>query len=295
MPYFGKWPEWIELYLRSCSFNNFIDFHFFTDCCIPNCAYENTIFHSISWENYQKLISERLCINYQRQSAYALCDVRPFYGFIHKKLLQNYDFWGFGDIDVCYGNLSNFINTKTLNSKNVISMHADRISGHFALFRNSEHFRNLCFSIPNWKEKLQSTKQYGMDEHDLTCLVFPGIKNIHRLYRHLCSKFVKDYRTGYKLLIWPINLFTKLSFVERYTCPVPKKGDKWKYDLFSSKLLSPSKKEIPYIHFLFFKKTSFYDTDNYWHTGFYKLSTSQVRENNGSVIFDINGIWYQDD
>ena len=49
MPYFGQWPPWIGLYLKSCSINSFIDFHFFTDCGNPKQVYKNTFFHKISF------------------------------------------------------------------------------------------------------------------------------------------------------------------------------------------------------------------------------------------------------
>ena len=32
IPYFGKFPEWINMYLYSCSYQKLIDFHYFTDC-----------------------------------------------------------------------------------------------------------------------------------------------------------------------------------------------------------------------------------------------------------------------
>ena len=32
IPYFGKWPEWIELFFDSVERNKTIDFHFLTDC-----------------------------------------------------------------------------------------------------------------------------------------------------------------------------------------------------------------------------------------------------------------------
>lgn len=50
IPYFGKFPEWIDLFLYSCSLNNkitnniVIDWLIFTDCEQPQIVYANTIF-----------------------------------------------------------------------------------------------------------------------------------------------------------------------------------------------------------------------------------------------------------
>ena len=230
-------------------------------------------------------------ITYQRNNAYALCDVKPFYGFIHKELLQNYDFWGFGDLDVCYGDLSKFINNKLLKSKDVISTHADRISGHFALFRNNEYFRNICFSIANWKEKLESKDMFGIDEHYLTELIIPGIKNIHRAHRYIFSKY-KDYRVGYQILIWPINLFTRISFKEYYTTPAPKIGEKWIFDLSNGRIIDPNAREIPYLHFLFFKKNPFYKATHHWESDFYNVSDEEILYKKGSIVFNSTSIKY---
>lgn len=294
-PYFGQWPDWIELYLKSCSLNTFIDFIFFTDCVRPKQIYSNTYFYYVSWMDYQKLISEKLGINYQRENAYALCDVKPFYGFIHKEILDKYDFWGFGDLDVCYGRLCNFIDDNILQNKDVISMHADRISGHFSLFRNSEYFRNLCFSLPDWEKKLESTEMFGLDEHFFTDLVCPGMKYVHRVYRYLFSKWRMDYRLGYRICILPVNLFTRLLFKERYTSPAPKIGEEWRYDISNGTLFDPNGRELPYLHFLFFKKTPFYRTEYYWKQDFYNISEEQIQKCHGLILFDVTGIRYKND
>lgn len=290
MPYFGRWPKWIDLYLKSCSLNTIIDFHFFTDCGTPKLIYKNTFFYNTTWDEYQNIISQKLAITYKRQNAYALCDVRPFYGFIYRELLEQYDFWGFGDIDVCYGNLSKFINDDLLYRKDVISMHADRVSGHFALFRNNKYYCQLCFKIPKWKEKLEGREMYGLDEHYFTDLIFPGIKNIHRAYRLLFSKTKLDYRKGYSLLMYPINSFSRFLFKECYTTPCPKNGEEWIYDLSNGSIIDPIGRELPYLHYLFFKKTPFYKTENYWKDYFYMISSDKINNNIGEIKFDIQGI-----
>lgn len=112
--YFGKFPEWMDLYLYSCSKNPFIDFIFYTDCEIPQRTYTNTIFHNISSNDYCDFVSKRLQIDFHPSHSYKLCDLKPFYGIIHEKDLDKYDWWGFGDIDLVYGDLSILINSRNL-------------------------------------------------------------------------------------------------------------------------------------------------------------------------------------
>ena len=42
MPYFGKWPKWINLFFYSCGKNEFIDFYIFSDCPKPHNLYGST-------------------------------------------------------------------------------------------------------------------------------------------------------------------------------------------------------------------------------------------------------------
>ena len=153
MPYFGGWPEWIKFYFKTCETNNTIDFVFFTDCEIPRNIPNNMKFIKISFYDYKMMFSRKLNINVEKITPYKICDFRPMFGFVHNDIIDGYDFFGYGDIDVVYGNLRKFLNEDVLKNK-VISTHSDRLSGHFALIENSEKYRNAFFNIPNWKKIL---------------------------------------------------------------------------------------------------------------------------------------------
>lgn len=62
VPYFGLFPVWFDLYLYPCSRQKNIDFIFFTDCTIPKVVYDNTIFISVSFDDYCTYISGKLNI-----------------------------------------------------------------------------------------------------------------------------------------------------------------------------------------------------------------------------------------
>lgn len=73
-----------------------------------------------------------------------------------------------------------------------------------------------------------------------------------------------------------------------HTTPMPKLHEKWIYH--DGELINPDGMEIPYLHFLFFKKT-IYNPNNqrYWKEGFYKIEKPILQENN-SIYIDIDGI-----
>jgi len=97
------------------------------------------------------MVSIKLNIKFSASnSAYKLCDLKPFYGLIHKEDLARYEFWGFGDIDLIYGDLSSVIDEETLSRYDFISLHSERVSGHLFLMRNIAESNKLCLKIPNW-------------------------------------------------------------------------------------------------------------------------------------------------
>ena len=145
IPYFGKWPEWIDLFFYSCEQNRTIDFYFFTDCEIKQRIGENLKLIPISFNNYIRLVNEKLKIKFNPKDTYKLCDLKPFFGYLHEDLIKKYDFYGFADLDLIFGDIRSFISEKILHNYDVISTHDDRISGHFTLFRNTFENRTKSF------------------------------------------------------------------------------------------------------------------------------------------------------
>ena len=294
MPYFGKFPVWFDLYLYSCSKNSFIDFIFFTDCVIPTRTYTNTIFHQISFADYCALISQKLNISFAPQSPYKLCDVRPFYGIIHSEILQNYDFWGYGDIDVIYGDLSLIVNSQRLAKYDLISSHADRVAGHFTIVKKISSYTSICWSIKDWQKRLKDDYVYGIDEHDFTELVHPWNKYIWRTHR-IVSKIHKVHPYSlFRIPNYVFNLFSKHYIKEFHTTPLPQNGEQWIYDLSSSKLTTPTHHEIPYLHFLFFKKTPFWSPEHYWKDNFWQVKEIDYTRKTGFIVFDNKHVFYKE-
>lgn len=294
IPYFGKFPDWIDLYLFSCSKNPFVDFLFFTDCEIPSKTYSNTFFYNYNYKDYCERISQTLNVKFYPKNAYKLCDVRPFYGILHKKELEDYQYWGYGDIDLIYGDLALLLNEKNLGKYELITTHADRIAGHFTVIKKDSNFSTLCYKIENWKSKLEDERGLGVDEHDFTWLVHPFQKHIWRFHRIL-SKIIQIHPYNFfKVFNNITNLFTDYSIKEYYTTPLPENGESWIYDIKKNRIINPDSIEIPYLHFLFFKKTPFRKTDNYWREDFYHIDNEFVK-NNGFIIINNHNIMYKDE
>ena len=233
--------------------------------------YPNIVCHKTTFGKYCDLASKRLGIDFHPEHAYKLCDLRPFYGFIHQDILKKYDFWGYGDNDLVYGNLDVLINDRMLDTYDVITTMSERIAGHFAIFRNGDRYRKLPFKCNKWKEHLQCEEHVGFDESDWVRLVLPEKRILTAVYkllfRHLLS-YGKWVNLTYKLYSNKWNhKFTK----EMLTTPIPKEGEVWTYDNKTGKIYAPDGKELPYLHFLFFKKTKYLETENYWKGDYWKI------------------------
>lgn len=286
MPYFGKWPEWIDLFFYSCGKNTFIDFHVFTDCVKPHYLPHNVFYNIVSWDEYCAKVSRVLKLDFRSShKSYKLCDLRPFYGLIHEDIIQYYDFWGYGDIDLCYGNLRRWINDCVLQKYDVISSHANRLSGHFCLVRNNDELRNAAFKFHNWSQRLQDEKVYGFDEYDFTEYFIPNIKWVHRLHRYVGKLLGIGHYKFFSLMIPLFTMNKRMHFKEMNTSPAPQAHEEWKYDIKKGEIYAPNGKSLPYLHFLFFKKTPFYDATIYWKDDYWRVSSEVLQSGVGFVRF----------
>jgi hypothetical protein len=169
IPYFGKWPVWFALFVDSIQRNAGIDFLFVTDCdAEPLIKLKNVKVEHISFEKYIERYKKILGSYIQIPNPYKICDLRPFFGLIHEKDIKGYDFFGWTDVDLVFGDIRSFYTDELLSNYDVFSTHQDRLSGHLALLRNTEYLKNIGFSIYNWKESLQNPNFVGIDEHGIT-------------------------------------------------------------------------------------------------------------------------------
>ena len=193
IPYFGKWPDWMEFYMESCKANSDIDWLFFTDCPEPANKAPNVRFVHLTFDEYKKRVGETLNINFNPSSPYKLCDLKPAYGLIHQDEIAGYDYFAFGDNDIIYGDIRKFSTDEILDKYNVISTHNRRISGHFALFRNNEMYRNAFKRIKSWQKYLENDEHEGIDESKFSKVFVPHKKH-PMILRKLWSLFCKYHR-----------------------------------------------------------------------------------------------------
>ena len=159
---------------------------------------------NMEYKDYCERVSRTLNINFHPTNPYKLCDIKPTLGMIHANELAEYDFWGFGDLDLVYGNLRAYFTAERLARYDLFSTHARRISGHLCLIRNTLEMRFAFMRAKQWQLKLESPEHLAFDES--------GFSKI--FIRHKNSpKWVKKLATI--LDPW----LARAEFVEAYTTP----------------------------------------------------------------------------
>ena len=207
IPYFGRWPEWLPLYLESCRANPSIDWVFYSDCPAPVDSPPNVTFRSISFEDYCRQVSDKLGIDFSPTEAYKLCDIRPAIGDIHEDDIEGYDYFGYGDIDVIYGDIRAFYTEEVLRYT-CISTHRNRLSGHFSLLKNTPLVRSAYRKMPQWRELMANKEYQRLDEAKFSKVFLRHKKHpqwLRRLY-HLFDPLQGDgyFKEQYSTILSPI-------------------------------------------------------------------------------------------
>ncbi|WP_334107033.1 DUF6625 family protein [Methylobacillus sp.] len=161
--YFGKLPNYFDLWLWSCRHNPTVDFLLFTDDSTAHNYPPNVKVSYTSFEQTKARIQSHFDFPLTLTSAYKLCDYKPAYGLVFQEELITYDFWGHCDIDLIWGDIRQFITEDILQQY-------DRIlpRGHFSLYRNnpdiSRRFLTQDPELPSYREVFSDAKPFCFDE-----------------------------------------------------------------------------------------------------------------------------------
>jgi len=249
--YFGSWPPWIRYFLKSCETNTSIDWLIYSDCAELEGCPDNVRIVYTDFADYVRNLELKLGLNLTGMSHYKLCDFKPTYGFVHYEEIKDYDFFGFCDLDVIFGDLRKFLGSEVLEN-NVISAMDDRLAGHFSLFKNSEKYRSAFMQIEGWRKQLEQHDHIGLDEGAFS-RVFRRRKRASRLFFFLMKVLSSYHRKCY--------------FVEQFStvfAPHPwwngsfNHPDKWYWSRGRLTNCADGDREFMYLHFMNYKSNTWY-------------------------------------
>ena len=193
-PYFGKFPEMFPFWLESCKLNKDVDFLIVTDQHIASPASNIRVWNTTLPE-IKKRAEDILKLPVWLEQPYKLCDFRPLFGQIFVEYACKYDFWGYCDCDLVFGNIRAFLTEDVLS-------HYDYIMGwgHFHIQRTKDpKFENVwktargLWRDVNWKGVFQSDKNEWFDE-----LPYGVSGRYYELYPDRCWMGYKDNQACYE-------------------------------------------------------------------------------------------------
>ena len=165
IPYFGLFNNYFQLWLNSCSKNPSIDWLIFTDDKRPFDYPDNVHVTYTTLHEVKKRIESTFGLSIWMEHAYKLCDFKPFYGAIFKPELKNYDFWGYCDVDLIWGNIRKYLTDDLLDKYYKIFQY-----GHCCLIQNVDSVTRLyddsASGMLDYKTVLQSPLNYAFDENN---------------------------------------------------------------------------------------------------------------------------------
>ena len=166
--YFGEFPWYFKYFIHSCRYNLSVDFFIITDNEVQENFPPNVHIVKKSMSETINLIEQKLGLKVDIFFAYKLCDFKPAYGVIFSELIEGYDFWGHGDLDVIYGNIRNFMTDELLSEHDLISVRHDFLTGFFTLFRNCTKMNELFRQSKDYEKIFKSPRHFCFDETNFT-------------------------------------------------------------------------------------------------------------------------------
>ena len=188
-PYFGTLPVQYEMWRASAIRNPSVDFMFFTDTDVEPA--QNIIVHRMQFNEFQQIVQNAFDFPIVLDRPYKLCEYKQAYGYILQEYIKDYGFWGFGDLDLVYGDIRSFLTDSILGHKFILGW------GHLTLLHNDEdantYFMKQVPGYQNYKDAFTTSKITFFDEY--------GYKG--------CSDKWRDCRSEDCWLEWPFDNASK--------------------------------------------------------------------------------------
>lgn len=267
IPYFGHFNNYFEIWLNSCAHNPTIDWLIFTDCKDEHNYPENVKVVYTTFADIRSRFQSFYDFPISLEKPYKLCDFRPAYGEVFYDYIKDYDFWGYCDIDLVWGDMRKFLTEEILGQYDKIGNH-----GHCCILRNTDELRKLyryeSDTRITYNEAFSSSLSFLFDED---YLAFGGFcKELGIASYDNITFFDIDFaHDDYRVPPYEKNIFAVYAH------------NIFEYD--NGKLLlwsviaggnTVSKKDIFYVHFQ--KRKMKVNTDSFNHYLIYKDTFSSV-------------------
>jgi len=130
--WFGQLPDMFKLWLKTCEKNKKVDFIIISDTDLVDLP-KNVKSYYYTLDLLKKSIENKLQMQIVLDRPYKCVDYKPTYGFIFSEYLENYDYWGYCDMDLLFGDIYSFAEKYELDKYDKFLT-----LGHLSLIRNTD-------------------------------------------------------------------------------------------------------------------------------------------------------------
>lgn len=197
VPYFGKLPDNFPLWLIGCEKNPTVDWLIFTDDHTEYSYPNNVKVTYMTFDDMKNKIQKIFDFPVSMERPYKLCDYKVAYGEIFEEELKEYDFWGYCDLDMMFGNIRHFLNDDIFEKYEKIGD-----QGHSTLYKNNPEvnarYKEHIDEDEPYETVFSTDKSFGFDEGPI-CRIYKtlGIDYYNRtIYAHL-NKYESSFYLGH--------------------------------------------------------------------------------------------------
>ncbi|HEO7883242.1 DUF6625 family protein, partial [Streptococcus agalactiae] len=163
VPYFGKFNSYFQLFLNSIATSDLCDLLIVTDDKSKYDYPQNVTIRYTSFEEFRNEVQRKMDFKITLDTPYKLCDFKPTYGYLFEDELLNYQYWGYCDLDIIFGDLDGFLHP-------ILNKGFDKIFelGHCTIIKNESRINRMFLSTVNGvkigQKALSSSKIEVFDE-----------------------------------------------------------------------------------------------------------------------------------
>jgi hypothetical protein len=199
VPYFGRLPKNFGLWLIGCKANPTINWIIYTDDKTSYDYPQNVKVIYCTYQNIQTKIRSYYDFEIPFDRPWRLALMKAAYGEIFQEDIKTFDFWGYCDVDLMWGNIRKFYTDDIMDRYDRIGF-----QGHSTLMRNTKEnnqiYRTIVPGEINYIDVFSGKSGYSFDED--------GMDNI---YKYLGKEYyhktnfanLLKYNSGFFLYAMP--------------------------------------------------------------------------------------------
>lgn len=147
--YFGKIPSYFTVWKKTAERSKKFDFLIVTDDTTAIFSDTNNIKICImTFTEFKERVQRKFQFTVNLNNPRKLCDYKPAYGYLFEEEIKEYDYWGYCDLDLIFGDIDKLI---------PLEQNYDKLfaHGHMTLFKNSYEMNRIFMKKINHNQTFE--------------------------------------------------------------------------------------------------------------------------------------------